>query len=49
MHAMKTAKSCDFKVCGVYDGSEADHIKEISEICDVYVNSFEELDISRLI
>lgn len=49
MHAMKTAKSCGFKVCGVYDDSEADHKKEISEICDVYVNSFEELDISRLI
>ena len=33
----------------MYDDSEADHIKEISKICEVYVNSFEELDISRLI
>lgn len=49
MHAMKTAKNCGFRVCGVYDDTEADHTKEIGEICDIYVKSFDELDISRLI
>ncbi len=48
MHAMTTAKNCGYKVCGVYDATEADHVEEIKAICDIYVDSFEELDTSLL-
>lgn len=48
MHAMTTAKKCGYKVCGVYDGTEDDHVSEIKALCDIYVNSFSELDKSLL-
>lgn len=48
MHAMTTARACGYKVCGVYDITEADHVNEIRELCDIYVNSFAELDTSLL-
>lgn len=48
MHAMITAKSSGFKVCGVYDDTEADHVNEIKELCDIYTDSFEQLDISKI-
>lgn len=48
MHAMTTAKGCGYKVCGVYDDTEKDHVSEIRELCDIYVESFTDLDTSLL-
>lgn len=48
MHAMTTAKGMGYRVCGVYDSTEDDHVSEIKALCDIYVNSFSELDKSLL-
>lgn len=42
-NADKTAKSAGMKVCGVYDESSKDYIKEIKDICDYYIYDFAEL------
>ncbi len=43
LYAAKTAKADDFKVCGIFDASEPSQA-ELKELCDVYIESFEELN-----
>ncbi len=43
LNADKTAKSAGMMVCGVYDDSSKDYIKEMKEITDYYIYDFEEL------
>lgn len=43
LSAAKTAKKAGMTVCGVFDERSAVHKKELLEICDYYINSFEEL------
>ena len=42
-NADKTAKSAGIKVCGVYDKSSDEYIKEIKSISDHYIYNFKEL------
>lgn len=49
LHAVTTAKAAGFKVCTVYDESEADHREELSAMSDIYVENFNQLDYSQLI
>ncbi len=41
--ADKTAKMSGIKVCGVYDASSDDYIKEIQDISDYYIYNFQDL------
>lgn len=42
-NADKTAKSAGMPVCGVYDSSSEEYTEQIREICDFYVDDFEQL------
>lgn len=48
LHAVTTAKKAGFKVCTIYDVSEADHRKELQELSDIYIENFAQFDKSRL-
>ena len=48
LHAVTTAKKAGFKVCTVYDISEADHREELVRLSDIYIENFFELDKSML-
>jgi HAD superfamily hydrolase (TIGR01509 family) len=43
LYAAKTAKNAGFKVCAVYDVTNATDEQSLSELCDIYIHSFEEL------
>ena len=43
INADKTAKTAGMKVCGVYDKSSDDFVKEMQAVCDFYIFDFEEL------
>lgn len=43
LHAIQTAKSAGFRVCGVYDPSAEAEQAEIAWISDYYIRSFEEM------
>lgn len=45
-HAAKTAHDAGFKVIGVYDDSAKKHTEEIKQISDLYIESFEDLDLN---
>ncbi len=49
LHAVTTAKKAGFKVCTIYDESEADHKKELQELSDLYIENFEQLDKNMLL
>ena len=49
LHAVTTAKAAGFKVCTVYDESEADHMEELAAMSDIYIENFNQLDYSRLV
>lgn len=44
-HAAQTAKSAGFNVVGVYDKSSQYDAAKLKDICDFYINSFEELEV----
>ena len=43
LHAIQTAKTAGFRVCGVYDPSAEDDQEEIKSLSDYYIRSFEEM------
>ncbi|MBQ2729911.1 MAG: HAD family phosphatase [Clostridia bacterium] len=43
LHAVKTAKSAGFFVCGIYDCTEDNNKDLLKELCDVYTESFDSL------
>ena len=43
LHAIRTAKTAGFRVCGVYDPSAEDDQEEIKSLSDYYIRSFEEM------
>ena len=43
LNADKTAKSTGMKVCGVYDESSKEYVKEMKIVTDYYIYDFEEL------
>lgn len=43
LHAIRTAKSAGYRVAGVYDASQEADQKEIQEISDYYIHSFEDM------
>ena len=45
MHAIKTAKAAGFSVCGIYDETEDANRMALSELCDIYTDSFKSLTI----
>lgn len=45
LHAAKTAKEGGYKVLGVKDWSSANQEPEMRKLCDVYVDSLEELEV----
>ena len=45
-NADKTAKLAGMKVCGVYDESSADYVRQIKEIADFYVYELSELTVN---
>ncbi len=47
-HAVFTAKKCGFSVCAVFDEDEQDHIVEIKEKSDIYLESFADFPLQRL-
>lgn len=49
LHAVTTAKKAGFKVCTIFDESEADHKNELQALSDIYVENFAQLDKSRLL
>ena len=40
-----TAKSAGMRVCGVYDDSSAEYVREMKEVCDAYIEDFSQIDI----
>lgn len=42
-NADKTAKSAGMKVCGVFDESSKDYVSEMKELCDFYIDDFNQL------
>jgi HAD superfamily hydrolase (TIGR01509 family) len=42
-NADKTAKIAGMKVCGVFDESSSEYVKEMKDLCDYYINDFSEL------
>lgn len=49
LHAVTTANKAGFKVCTIYDVTEADHRAELEALSDIYIENFVQLDKSRLI
>ncbi len=49
LHAVTTAKKAGFKVCTIFDQSEADHKEELQALSDIYIENFAQLDKSRLL
>ncbi len=49
LHAVTTAKRAGFKVCTVYDESEADHRDKLMAMSDIYIENFMQLDKTELI
>lgn len=47
-HAVLTAKKCGFPVCAVFDEDEQDHISEIKEKSDIYLESFTQIPLDKL-
>lgn len=47
-HAVFTAKKCGFFVCAVFDEDERDHIFEIKEKSDIYLQSFAGFPLDKL-
>ena len=43
LHAIRTAKTAGFRVCGVYDPSAEADQEEIKSLSDYYIRSFEEM------
>ena len=43
LHSMKTAKRAGLTVVGVYEAAFADKVKEIKQVCDVYLEELEQL------
>ena len=43
-HAVSTAKTIDLNVLSVFDLTEKDHISELKQISDIYVDSLENVD-----
>ena len=43
LHAIQTAKTAGFRVCGVYDPSAEADQEEIKSLSDYYIRSFEEM------
>ena len=48
LHAVTTAKKAGFKVCTIYDVSEADHRAELEALSDIYIENFVQLETSKL-
>ena len=42
IHAVKTAKSADFKVVGIEDDSMINHRDEIKKLCDIYIRDYDD-------
>ena len=40
-----TAKSAGMRVCGVYDDSSAEYVREMKEVCDAYIEDFSQIDV----
>lgn len=47
-HAVLTAKKYGFPVCAVFDEDEQDHISEIKEKSDIYLESFTQIPLDKL-
>lgn len=43
LHCIKSAKQAGFNVMAVYEKTSANHLSEIKETSDIYINSFAEL------
>lgn len=43
LNACKTAKEAGMKVCGVYDDSSKEYTEQMKELCDLYIEDFNEL------
>lgn len=41
--AAACAKSAGMRVCGVFDERSRDHKKQMTQLCDIYIDSFKEL------
>lgn len=49
LHAVTTAKKAGFKVCTIFDESEADHRNELEALSDIYIENFAQLDFHELL
>lgn len=47
-HAVFTAKKYGFPVCAVFDEDEQDHISEIREKSDIYLESFTQIPLDKI-
>ncbi len=48
LYALKNAKKLNLNTVGIYDKSAEIESEKIKEISDIYIESFEELDINEL-
>lgn len=46
MHGIVTAKDAGFKVCGIYDITEDKNKATLRELCHIYTDSFEKVNLS---